>query len=86
MVAAIKRDCRMKKFKIDAPVDYVMGHLKYGHYEGEVEIPEEDEEDFLKSPLDYLNNNDLVNLLDLKVDEFEIEGCGDIYEINYEEV
>ena len=76
----------MKKFKIDAPVDYVMGHLKYGHYEGEVEIPEEDEEDFLKSPLDYLNNNDLVNLLDLKVDEFEIEGCGDIYEINYEEV
>lgn len=85
-MAAIKRDCRMKKFKINAPISYVMGYLKYGHYEGEIKIPEEDEENFLKSPLDYLSNNDLVESLDLKVDEFEIEDCGDIYEINYEEV
>lgn len=85
-MAAIKRDCRMKKFKINAPVDYVMGYLKYGHYEGEIEIPEEDEEKFLKSPLYYLSNNDLVKLLDFKVDEFEIEDYGDIYEVNYEEV
>lgn len=84
-MAATKRDCRVKKFKIDAPVDYVMGHLKYGHYEGEVEIPEEDEENFKQSPLDYLNNNDLIESLDFKVD-VEIEDCGDIYEVNYKEV
>lgn len=84
-MAAIKRDCRMKKFKIDAPVDYVMGHLKYGHYEGEIEIPEEDEEKFKQSPLNYLNNNDLIESLDFKVD-VEIEDCGDIYEVNYKEV
>lgn len=84
-MAATKRDYRMKKFKIDAPVDYVMGHLKYGHYEGEIEIPEEDEEKFKQSPLDYLNNNDLIESLDFKVD-VEIEDCGDIYEVNYKEV
>lgn len=85
-MAAIKRDCRVKKFKIDAPVSYVMGYLKYGHYEGEIEIPEEDEEKFKKSPLDYLNNNDLVNSLDFKIEDVEVEDCGDIYEVNYEEV
>lgn len=84
-MAAIKRDCRMKKFKINAPIDYVMGYLKYGHYEGEIEIPEEDEEKFKQSPLDYLKSNDLIESLDFKVD-VEIEDCGDIYEVNYKEV
>lgn len=29
------------KFKIYAPVDYVMGYLRYGHYEGEIEIEDD---------------------------------------------
>ena len=30
----------MAKFFITAPVDYIMGYLKYGHFEGEIEVPD----------------------------------------------
>lgn len=38
------------KMKILAiiPLDYIMGHLRYGHFEGSFEIPDEDIEEFIK--------------------------------------
>ena len=30
------------KIYINAPVDYIIGHLRYGHYEGEVELTDEE--------------------------------------------
>ena len=32
--------------KIDLALEYVMGYLKYGHIEGEVDFTEEEEKDF----------------------------------------
>ena len=32
----------MKKILIDAPLEYVAGHLRYGHLEGVIEVPDEE--------------------------------------------
>ena len=37
------------KFKVTQECDYVQGHLRYGHYEGIVEVKDEDE---LKEKID----------------------------------
>lgn len=31
----------MSKYFVYAPVDYVIGHLRYGHFEAEIEIPDD---------------------------------------------
>ena len=31
-----------KKYKIAIPVDYIEGHLRYGHFEGIVELADEE--------------------------------------------
>ena len=40
----------MKKILIDAPLEYVAGHLRYGHLEGVIEVPDEEFEKFKKNP------------------------------------
>jgi hypothetical protein len=62
----------MSKYLVYAPVDYVIGHLRYGHFEAEIEIPDDklnDEEWILEA---------VRNTGELIVDDFEVDGYGDI--------
>lgn len=72
----------MAKFKIIAPVEYVMGYLKYGHYEGELELTEEEMQKINENP-NLLKNYDL----DFIVDDYSVEDIGRIEEdsISFEE-
>ena len=60
----------MSKYFISVPVDYVIGHLRYGHFEGVVEL--EDDE---------INNKEKLKELirencELLVDDWEIDSYG----------
>ena len=62
----------MSKYLVYAPVDYVTGYLRYGHFEAEIEIPD-----------DKLNDEDwIVEAVrrqgDLIVDDWRVEDYGDI--------
>ena len=62
----------MSKYLVYAPVDYVIGHLRYGHFEAEIEIPD-----------DKLNDEEWIlervrNVGELLIDDFEVDGYGDI--------
>lgn len=62
----------MSKYLVYAPVDYVIGHLRYGHFEAEIEIPD-----------DKLNDKEWILEMvreegELIIDDFEVDGYGDI--------
>lgn len=70
----------MKKYKVDAPVDYVMGHLRYGSYQGIIELDE-----------NRLNDDDYIyemicEYCDFEVDDYRVEEIGPIIDITLEEV
>ena len=67
---------------VSANLDYVVGHLRYGHREGALNIPNEDLELFYQDPVKYITDHDLEYDLDVIVDDYEIEGTGDIYEVS----
>lgn len=76
----------MKKIFIDAPLDYVAGHLRYGHLEGIVEMTDEEFERFKKDPINFIYDNEYeCNRLDLIIDDFEVDDRGSINEVNWEE-
>ena len=77
--------------KVHLPVGYVMGYLRYGHFEGEVPFTKEEEEDFKKlleidegelteEECDKLEHyKDMVDgYCELVIDDVDIEGYGDI--------
>ena len=62
----------MSKYFISVPVDYVIGHLRYGHFEGVVEL--EDNE---------INNKEKLKKLirencELLIDDWEIDSYGSL--------
>lgn len=74
----------MAKYKITANVDWLMGHLRYGHYEGEI-----DEEDFPPNWEEELQKHpSLIKQLDLNliVDDYRIDDIGDINDIRIEKI
>ena len=50
---------------------------RYGHREGQFEIPDEDLELFKNNPLKYVKKNDLDTKLELVIDDFDIKDYGD---------
>ena len=61
----------MSKYFIYAPIDYVTGHLRYGHWAGEIEIPD-----------DKLNDKEWIREAvregcELLVDDWDIYDYGD---------
>jgi len=60
----------MARYKVTIPVDYVMGHLRYGHLEGVIEA---DSVEDIKN-MDY---DEIRDYLDLVVDDYEIDDYGD---------
>lgn len=75
----------MKKILIDAPLEYVAGHLRYGHLEGVIEISDEEFDKFKENPIDFLNDNEYIDELDLLIDDWEIDDRGPIDCVNWEE-
>ena len=62
----------MSKYFVYAPVDYVIGHLRYGHFEAEIEIPD-----------DKLNDKEWIleavrDCGELIIDDFRVDGYGNI--------
>ena len=63
----------MAKVRIKAECDYLIGHLRYEHKEGILNIPDEDLDEFLKNPKEYLLENDLMCDLEFVIDDYEID-------------
>ena len=57
------------KFKVSQECDYVMGHLRYGHLEGVVDVKDEEE---LKG---LIESDEITDYMEIKVDDYEIEEC-----------
>ena len=70
----------MRQVTVTANVDYVMGHLRYGHYEGMLELTEEEYEQFRANPVKFLNEYD--HDLDFVLDDYEVDGIGNIEEVD----
>lgn len=75
----------MKKILIDAPLEYVAGHLRYGHLEGVIEISDEEFENFKENPIDFLYDNEYIDELDLLIDDWRVENCGPIDSVEWSE-
>lgn len=75
----------MKKILIDAPLEYVAGHLRYGHLEGTITITDEEFEKFKENPINFLYDNEYTDELDLLVDDWEVDDRGPIDCVNWEE-
>lgn len=75
----------MKKVHIYAPVDYLAGHLRYGHFEGDLELTDKEFVKFKENPVDFINDDRRYFDLDLIVDDYEIDDRGDIDYVDYYE-
>lgn len=72
------------KVKFNIPLDYVMGHLRYGHKEGILELTEEEFKRLKKDPMSFIDEEDILSNLELIVDDYRIEDWGSPLEVNYE--
>lgn len=75
----------MKKILINAPLEYVIGHLRYGHLEGVIEVPDEEFEKFKENPINFLYDNEYIDELDLLIDDWEIDDRGLIDSVEWSE-
>jgi hypothetical protein len=72
------------KVKFNIPLDYIMGHLRYGHKEGILELTEEEFKRLKKDPMSFVYEEDILSNLELIVDDYGIEDWGSPLEVNYE--
>lgn len=72
----------MKEVFISYPVDYIIGHLRYGHKEGTIQMTEEEFEEFQKDPIKWLDEHEYN--LELLVDDWEIDDYdSDIHDVEW---
>ena len=76
----------MKKISIEAPLEYVAGHLRYGYLKGELVITDKEFERFKKNPRDFLYKEDYIDDLNLVIDDYEVDDRGPIEEVNWMEL
>lgn len=74
------------KVFVSANVEYVMGHLRYGHYEGEVEIPDEDWAAFQANPKQWLKDNDGMDNLEFLIDDWSVDDVGEIDDVRWRDI
>lgn len=72
------------KIKFDIPLEYVIGHLRYGHKEGILELTEEEFNKLKENPEKFIYEEDILDNLNLIIDDYAIEDYGGIESINYE--
>lgn len=77
---------RNKKVKFNIPLDYIAGHLRYGHLEGTLDLTEEEFKELEEDPLEFIDNNDILDDLDLIIDDYRVEDWGGPTEVNYKVV
>jgi hypothetical protein len=75
----------MHKIQIKIPVEYIMGHLRYGHYEGIIDLTDEEYEKFKKSPKDWIESVDGLSYLNFVIDDYRIDDIGPIEEVQVKE-
>lgn len=76
----------MKKVFVDYPVNWIAGHLRYGHKEGSIEMTDEQFEEFKQNPEKWLSDREDIDL-ELLVDDWEIDDYDrDIEDVLWEEV
>lgn len=77
---------RTHKLNVTAEVEYVMGHLLGGYYNGDLELSEEDYKIFREDPLAFLlARQDLWEDWSFKVDDYEIYDIGNIWRVYFTE-
>ena len=65
-----------KRYKINVPVGWIMGHLRYGHFEGIVELTDKTVEVINSGGI---NRRDFCReYLDLIIGEYRVDDYGDI--------
>lgn len=73
------------KVKINIPLDYVIGHLCYGHKEGILEFTEEEFKKFKEDPINFfIEEEDFLYNLKLIIDDYDVDDYGSPLEVNYE--
>lgn len=72
------------KVKFDISLDYVMGHLRYGHKEGILELTEEEFERLKKDPMNFIDEEDILSNLELIIDDYRVDDYGSPEKVNYE--
>ena len=72
------------RVKIKPPTDYVMGHLRYGNYEGLINLNDEEFKEFEKNPINFLSKNNFD--LNLVIDDYRIEDRGEICDVEYNDL
>ena len=68
------------KFSVYAPVDWIMGYLRYGHMEGIIEVDSKEELDEL------IRTGDIIDFLDIVVDDYRIDDFETPTDFNVTEV
>ena len=78
---------RTHKLNVTAEAKYVMGHLRSGYYNGDLELSEEDYRIFQKDPLAFLlSHQDLWEDWSFEVDDYEIDDIGDVWQVDFIEI
>ena len=62
-----------KKYLITADVDYVMGRLRYGHYEGK--LTEKQYQEYLSLTLEKDSKDFIRDMCELVIDSYCIDDC-----------
>lgn len=70
----------MTRFRVTRDLDYVMGHLRYGHLEGEFEAESKEE------LMEKLKSGDLDAALELVVDDYSVDDYVDAGDYEIEEI
>lgn len=83
-------DCEINNIKhtinLKIPVEYVQGYLRYGQYEGEINLSEKEFNIFKENPKDFIEKNHILEELDLQVTDWNIESTGDISSVEWNEI
>ena len=74
------------KVTITVDLDYVVGHLRYGHKEGTIKLTDDEFKEFEKNPTEFIDKYDILSELDFFIDDYEVDSYGPIDSINWEEV
>lgn len=68
----------MKKVYMNLPLEYVIGHLRYGHLEGWIKMTDEEYEKFKEDPATWMEENDGTDEMSVEIDSVEIDDWGPI--------
>ena len=85
-ISLIQPPKKEHKVAITVDLDYVVGHLRYGHKEGTIKLTDDEFKEFEKNPTDFIDKHDILSELEFFIDDYEVDSYGPIDSINWEEV